>query len=72
MTLNLLPLGIALADFSENIAIYSMLNVYPENVPVICMLAGVSTLSKHALTFITLSCLLVVTVCLLIFKTKLE
>lgn len=54
---NLLPLGIALFDYVENLCILGMLYVYPKVSLLLGSLAGIATLSKHLLTFATLLCL---------------
>jgi len=70
MKFNLLPLGIALADCTENIFILSMLNLYPEKFPLIGMLAGLATAGKHMLIFISLTFLFIETGRLLMLKLK--
>ena len=72
LKLNLLPLGIALADISENVAIYTLLNRYPDSASFVATLAGMATLSKHLLTLVTLASLLVLAGRLLILKTRTE
>ena len=71
MKFNLLPLGVALADYSENIFILLMLNQYPENLQIIGMLAGISTLIKQLLTYCSLIFLLIGTARLLARQFKL-
>jgi len=51
MWINLLPLGIVLADFLENICLLLLLTGYPERSLFVGALAGVATLTKHVLTF---------------------
>lgn len=70
MKFNLLPLAIALADYIENIFIFSMLNLYPQHTQVVGTLAGIATLSKHLLIFVSLLFLLSGTVVLLVRKIK--
>lgn len=48
--LNLLPLGIALADSVEDIALFVLLQAYPGQVGALGALAGLATLSKHMLS----------------------
>lgn len=57
LRLNLLPLGIALFDYVENLCTLGMLNVYPGTSLTLGSLAGIATLSKHLLTFATFLCL---------------
>ena len=70
MKFNLFPLAIALADYIENIFIFSMLNLYPQRTQVVGTLAGIATLSKHLLIFVSLLFLLSGTVVLLVRKIK--
>lgn len=70
MKFNLLPLAIALADYTENILIYSMLHVYPQPVPVLGTLAGIATLGKQLLVFASLAFLLAGTIVLIMRKIK--
>lgn len=55
----LLPLFVALADIIENILIFSLLELYPHEVPIIADLAGAATLSKWILTLLALTILAV-------------
>ncbi len=51
LRVNLLPLGIALADFAENICLLLLLTGYPEHSLFVGTLAGMATLTKQVLTF---------------------
>jgi len=51
LRVNLLPLGIVLADFVENICLFLLLTGYPEHSLFVGTLAGMATLTKHVLTF---------------------
>jgi hypothetical protein len=51
IVVNLLPLGIALADFVENSCLLFLLTGYPERRLFVGALAGMATLTKQALTF---------------------
>ncbi|HAR45478.1 MAG TPA: hypothetical protein DCS42_09115 [Nitrospiraceae bacterium] len=53
--INLLPLGIALADFVEDTCLLLLLTGYPERYLFIGTLAGMATLTKHVLTISALS-----------------
>lgn len=70
MKFNLLPLAIALADYMENIFIYAMLNLYPQHTPLVGTLAGIATLSKQLLIFVSLLFLLSGIAVLLMRKIK--
>lgn len=68
--LNLLPLGIALADFAENILILLMLVMYPEKLPIVGTLAGYATLTKQFFTLVSLIILFVIIFQLLVRRLK--
>ena len=70
--LNLLPLAVALADCFENLSIFTMLAYYPEKMPITGLLAGIFTSTKHLLTLLSLTSLLVLSVRFLITKTRSE
>lgn len=50
--LNLLPIGIAMADIAENICIFLLLQMYPEQIHLVGTLAGIATLTKWVLTIV--------------------
>lgn len=52
---NLLPLAIALADFTENIFIFLLLREYPEQHLLVGSLTGIATLAKQVLIALTLA-----------------
>jgi hypothetical protein len=54
LRVNLLPLGIALADFVENSCLLLLLAGYPEHSLFVGALAGMATLTKQMLTFSSL------------------
>jgi len=60
--MNLLPIGIAMADIAENLCILVILQMYPDQKHLVGSLAGIATLAKWvlsmaALAFLTLSSL---------------
>jgi hypothetical protein len=54
---NLLPLGVALADAVEDILLFSLLGEYPRHIPALGDLAGIATMTKHALAAASLAAL---------------
>ncbi|MHB0991057.1 MAG: hypothetical protein ACYC3O_04950 [Burkholderiales bacterium] len=54
---NLLPLIVAFVDLAENMLIFSLLALYPHEVPIIADLAGAATLSKWILMLLALTIL---------------
>jgi len=52
--LNVLPIGIAVADVAENIGIFLLLQTYPAQHIVLGSLAGIATLVKWTLTVVAL------------------
>jgi hypothetical protein len=62
---NLLPLGIALADCAENLFILLLLILYPDQYLLVGTMAGIATLMKWALTGFSIACLVVANLLLL-------
>ncbi len=59
MQVNLLPVGIASADYVENLCILLMLQAFPENNLWAGTVAGMATVTKHVLAIGTLRCMAV-------------
>lgn len=59
MQVNLLPVGIASADYVENLCILWMLTSFPDNNAWTGTLAGMATVTKHILAIGTLRCMAV-------------
>jgi hypothetical protein len=57
LPLNLLPFGIGLFDCAENLFIFGMLLVYPDNSAIFGTLSGMATSCKYLLTLTAVLCL---------------